>query len=63
MWPNTQFPVDLVSYSEGIVHWKLHFCAVPDIMNTELCVMVGTILNKIMKFIYSKLSFEAFWII
>ena len=28
MWPNPQFPVDLVTFTEEILHGKLHFCAV-----------------------------------
>ena len=25
MWPNTQFPVDLVTFTEEILNGKLHF--------------------------------------
>ena len=25
MWPNPQFPVDLVTFTEEILNWKLHF--------------------------------------
>ena len=28
MWPNPQFPVDLVTFTEGILNEKSHFCAV-----------------------------------
>ena len=28
MWPNPQFPVNLVTFTEGIINGKLHFCAV-----------------------------------
>ena len=28
MWPNPQFPVDLVTFTEEILNGKLHFCAV-----------------------------------
>ena len=27
MWPNPQFPADLVTFTEEIVNRKLHFCA------------------------------------
>ena len=29
MWPNPQFPADLVTFTEEIFNGKLHFCAVP----------------------------------
>ena len=25
MWPNPQFPIDLVTFTEEILNWKLHF--------------------------------------
>ena len=28
MWPNPQFPADLVTFIEEILNGKLHFCAV-----------------------------------
>ena len=28
MWPNPQFPADLVKFTEKILNGKLHFCAV-----------------------------------
>ena len=28
MWPNSQFPADLVTFTEEILNGKLHFCAV-----------------------------------
>ena len=28
MWPNLQFPADLVTFTEEILNEKLHFCAV-----------------------------------
>ena len=28
MWPNPQFPADLVTFTEKILNGKLHFCAV-----------------------------------
>ena len=28
MWPNPQFPSDLVTFTEEIPNEKLHFCAV-----------------------------------
>ena len=28
MWPNPQFPADLVTFTEEILNGKLHFCAV-----------------------------------
>ena len=28
MWPNPQFPADLVTFTEEVLNGKLHFCAV-----------------------------------
>ena len=28
MWPNPQFPADLITFTEEILNGKLHFCAV-----------------------------------
>ena len=25
MWPNPQFPADLITFTEEILNWKLHF--------------------------------------
>ena len=31
MWPNPQFPADLVTFTEEILNGKLHFCAVKSV--------------------------------
>ena len=37
MWPNPQFPVDLVTFTEEILHGKLHFsCSVQHDTNLVL---------------------------
>ena len=41
MWPNPQFPEDLVSFIEEILNGKLHFCAVP--------VAIKFVKNKLQK--------------
>ena len=28
MWPNPQFPADLITFTKEILNGKLHFCAV-----------------------------------
>ena len=41
MSPNPQFPADLVTFTEEIVNWKLHFLCSVNISYPEVCSTSG----------------------
>ena len=45
MWPNSQFPADLVKFTEEILNGKLDFlCSAPKEMNEEIKTKTNTFL-------------------
>ena len=45
MWPNLQFPVDLVTFTEEIVNEKLHFLC-SDISNMQIFLKIHEYKNN-----------------
>ena len=47
MWPNSQFPADLVTFTEEILNEKLHFlCSVPANHYSKITMFFSNISNR-----------------
>ena len=57
MWPNLQFPADLVTFTEKVLHGKFHFYALS--LNTCLCQ--GLFFNKVAGLRLAALSKQRLW--
>ena len=48
MWPNPQFPADLVTFTEEILNEKLHFlCSVRGDRFTTICIIYQLLLYEL----------------
>ena len=54
MWPNAQFPVDLVPFNEEILNAKLHFCEVFSIISTWE-ERIEAVFKAMFEFMFSKM--------
>ena len=50
MWPNLQFPADLVTFTEGILNGKLHFLrSVSQIIRSKSSMIFNPLLRNVVK--------------